>query len=152
MPPQGLRCRQYPGLTLAYKLTNGTGVVGPVPYHAQASRAKAARSAPHFPSVARKSTRWTAMAVTPHPIFLSCRSWQSAQRIWISPVSVRSFRHPGNLLYRHAELLGLVVSLCNQESDIQYQPALVMLGSASGDSLLEELITPGVHLQGSGEL
>ena len=66
--------------SVARKLTNEMGVAGPVPYRAQAFRAKAARSAPRFLSVAHKSTRWTAMAATPHPIVLSCTSWQSAQR------------------------------------------------------------------------
>ena len=121
-------------------------------HHVQAFRAKVAHSAPRFPSVAHKSTRWKVMAVTLHPIAPSCRSWRSVQRTWISLVSVRSICYPRNPLYRHTELLGVVVSLRNQEGDIQYQSALVMLRGATGNSLLEELITPGVHLQDSDEL
>ena len=67
-------------------------------------------------------------------------------------MSVRSISYPRYPLYRHTELLGVVVSLRNQEGDIQYQSALVMLRGATGNSLLEELITPGVHLQDSDEL
>jgi len=67
-------------------------------------------------------------------------------------VSVRSIQHPRDLLYRHTELFGLVIGLRNQEGDIQYQPALVVLGGAARNPLLEEFITPGVHLQESDEL
>lgn len=133
-------------------LTNETEASGHVSYRAQAFRAKVVHSTPHFPSVAHKSTRWTAGAVTPHPIVLSYTSWRSAQRTWISSVSVHSVRHPRSLLYRHIEPLGLVVGLRDQEGDIQYQPALVVLGGAARDPLLEEFITPGVHLQESDEL
>ena len=67
-------------------------------------------------------------------------------------MSVCSIWHPKTLLYRHTELLGIVVSLRNQEGDIEYLPPLVVLGGTAGDSLLEELITPGVHLEESDEL
>ena len=93
------------------------------------------------------------MAVIPHPIVLSCRSWQSAQRTWVSSVRALSI-WPAfkNSLYCHAELFGLVVSLCNQKGDIQDQSALTALRGTTRDSSLEELITPGVHLQKSDKL
>ena len=71
-------------------LRNRTELDNLVTHHARASRVKAARSAPYYPSVAHKSTKWKAMVVVPHPIVLSCRSWQSAQRTWIPSASALS--------------------------------------------------------------
>ena len=136
---------------VAGNMANRVGTGNIVTHHARAFRVEAARSAPCSPSVAHKSTRWTVTAVTLHPIVLSCRSWRSAQRTWVPSINTLSIRDVRNPLYCHIELLGPVVSLRNQKSDVQYQSALVMLRGTTCDSLFEEFITPGVHLQESGK-
>lgn len=87
--------------------TNGMKMGDLFTHHALAFRARVARSTPCFLSVAHRSTRWKAKAVTLRPIVPFYKFWQSVRRTWfarISTLPIRSLFKDRTLLpYRTAQ-------------------------------------------------